>query len=623
MHNDKNGQIFKYCLILLLSLLTIFEINFAFAQCQNQPQVCEIGKRKGDGREIQHKSLTLREAILRNLLQQPAIKVALYNIDIQRGVAQSSAAPFDPVINSQVFHTYSRDLIDIDQNVNSLNLGQNLNPIGGVPGANPINTVPINLTVAQQLAQCSCPSDSSCGNPNQSQSLSGVAPCPPAVYTHFQAHETTAHVDVSKKMREGTRLLFSVDIDQYHNPIACPKRLNVGRTTLEIDQPLLRGNGNGLDYMTELANRQEVSAIRYDTLQTISQQVFDTISLYWNTLVARKIVEAQKESEKRLEDIVEKVKFLIQRGQLAPADLLQPLAQLSAQVVSRVQAEQSLFDVQQRLKFAMGEWNEDQPCVRKEFEIVDDFPSAPINPMAFPSIFCQLFPAVFNRRFDILASNIREGVYVLLLKGAKNLELPQLDVVGRATFTDFTSCSKAEEFFSSFNYERGQKDFTVGIVFSTPFYRDEAKGLIRQRQAQWAQTQAQTQQLKQQALADINAALKDQINLEQEIKNAKAAVEEYAQLIKNENKKLIAGYSSVFILLNFEASLVSAEITYIQLQGQVANNIARIRFLTGTLVQTSPALDCHQFLVEDVVTLPFNPEGENAKQSKGKICYDK
>ncbi len=56
--------------------------------------------------------MTLREAILKNLLQQPAIRVALYNITIQRGVAQSSAAPFDPVVNASAVHTYSRNLIN-------------------------------------------------------------------------------------------------------------------------------------------------------------------------------------------------------------------------------------------------------------------------------------------------------------------------------------------------------------------------------------------------------------------------------------------------------------------------------------------------------------------------------
>lgn len=617
------GHFFRLSFTLFLIFCTYSEISGVESEDQNCPYcACSQVLQTGDAEVNQHKPLSLREAILRNLLQQPAIKVALYNIDIQRGVAQTSAAPFDPVINSQVFHTYSRDLIDLDQNVNSLNLGQNLVPIGDVPGANPLNMVPVNLTLAQQLAPCSCPSDSSCLN--QSQSPNSVAPCPPAVHTHFQAHETTAHVDISKKMREGTRLLFSVDIDQYHNPIFCPKRLNVGRTTLEVDQPLLRDNGYGLDYMTELSNRQEVSAIRYDTLQTISQQVFNTISLYWDTLTQKRLVQAQTESEKRLEEIVEKVKFLIQREQLAPADLMQPLAQLSAQVVSRVQTEQNYFDVQQQLRFAMGEWDETRPCEKKEFALIDDFPTTHINPMALPSIFCHLFPAVFNRRFDILASNIREGVYVLLLKGAKNLELPRLDVVGRVTFTDFKTCSKSEEFFSSFNYTQPQKDITVGVVFSTPFYRDEAKGLIRQRQAQWAQTQAQTQQLKQQALADINAALKDQLNLQQEAQRAKDAVDEYTQLIKNERKKLLAGYSTIFILLNFEASLTNAALTYIQLQGQMAKNIARIRFLTGTLVETSPSIACHQFLVEDVVTLPFNSE-ENASNHivEERSCNDK
>lgn len=553
--------------------------------------------------------ITLKEAIIKNLLQQPAIKVSMYNIDIQKGVAQSSAGPFDPVVNSQIFHTYSRDLIDLDQNVNSLNLGQNLTPLDGI--FNPLNMAAVIPTSEQANALCSCPSENSCGNLSNNEAV-----CPPPIHTDLQGHETTAHLDVSRRFREGSRIVFSVDIDQYNNPILCPRRLNVSRVSVEVDQPLLRNLRYGLNYMTELANKQGVNVVRYETLQTISQQVLNTITAYWNTLGARKILISQRESEERLQKIVENVKFLIQRGQLAPNDLLQPIAQLSSQIVARVQAEQAYFDAQQQLKFVMGEWNEVFPCSTKEFEVVDEFPVTALDPLSFPSIFCNLFPFVFQQRFDILASINREEVYTLLLKGAKNSELPQLDVVGRASFEEFTSCSRSEELFSSLNYKHPQKDFTVGVVFSTPFYRDEAKGLIRQRQAEWSQAVANTQLLKQQALSEISAALKDQIHIQEELKKAKEAVDEYQQLLINEKKKLVAGFSNIFFLLSFESSLTTAMVVYIQLQNQLATNIARIRFLTGTLIQYSP-FNCQFFTVGDASVLPFNTISHTSDDLKG------
>lgn len=388
-------------------LLLFWKIFYANADC---PSLC-LQKEE----EARAKPLTLKEAILRNLLQQPAIRVALYNIDIQKGITQSSGAPFDPVINSHIFHTYLRDLIDLAQNVNSLDLGQNLNPLAGIPGANPMGAPNIVPTIAQLEAPCSCPKDSSCGN------NSSLAPCPPAIHTDYQAHETNVHLDVSKRFREGTRVLFSLDINQYHNPIACPKRLNVARANLEINQPILRGRAYGIEYMTEAANYQETEAVRYDTLQTISQQVFDTISLYWDTLASKKILQAQRESEERLTKLVEDVKFLIEREQLAEADIVQPLAQLASQVAIRIQAEQNLYASEQRLIFAMGEWDEECPCRDKKFTLVDDFPLTHLNPLSFHKIFCRLFPTVFEKRFDILASIVREGEYVLLLKGAQGL----------------------------------------------------------------------------------------------------------------------------------------------------------------------------------------------------------
>ncbi len=555
--------------------------------------------------------LSLKEAILKNLLQQPAIKISLYNIDIQWGITQRSASPFDPVINSEILHTYSRDLLNLSP---FLNTAQDV-PLNGLPNVN-VNGGVINNPNQQVI--CSCPSDSSCGTTDPDELI-----CPPALHTHKQAHETTVHVDVRQKTREGTRLVLSVDIDQYKNPIVCPKRLNLGSVTMEINQPLLRDFRYGLDRMNELANLQELEAVRYDTLQLISQQVFNTVSLYWDTLAARRIVQAQKDSEERLTKIVENVKFLIQRGQLAPADLLQPIAQLSSQIVARVGSEQAYYELQQQLKFIIGEWDELCPCSTKEFDVTDDFPITDLNPLAFPSLFCSLFPTVYDWRFDIMASVMRESKYTLLLKGAKNFELPQLDVVGRARFTDFTDCSRSEQLFSSLRFDQPQQDYSVGVVFSTPFFRDDAKGLIRQRQAEWSQAQANTQLLKQQALADISAALRDQLNLQEEIRKAKEAAEEYQQLLINERKKLIAGYSTIFILLSFEASLTNAIIAHIRLQSELAKNISRIRFLTGTLVQFLPGKGCcRSFVIGDAVTLPFNAQAAKNWEER-KDCDEK
>ncbi len=538
--------------------------------------------------------LTLKEAILKNLLQQPAIRVSLFNIDIQKGIAQSSGAPFDPTVNSSVYHTDSYDILNLGQ---SLNLNPGLNPC-------------INTTTTQNNTQNTC---QNCQNTTQNTTQNNTAnnaacnPCPTS-HTDLKAHETTVHVDIAKRFRNGTRIAFNLDVDQTNNPVNCPIQMNMGKLGVEINQPLLRGRSYSLDRMTELANRQQIYAIRYDTLQTISNQVLDTTSLYWDTVQAKRNIKIQLESEKRLKEIVENVNYLIERGQMAQADIMQPLAQLSSQIVTRLSAEQTYYAFEQRLKFAMGEWDETCPCSTPSFEVIDDFPSSALDPATLPSLFCRLFPAVYHQRFDIMASSTREGIYVLLLKGAENFKLPQLDVVGRATFSDFTTDSKSKALFSSLDFKHPQKDLTIGIVFSTPIYQDEARGLIRQRQAEWAQTQAQTQVLKQQALADISEALRNQMALQEELRKAKDAVDEYQKLLENEKIKLIAGYSTIFILLEFETFLTQAEFTYLQLQNAVAKNIVNLRFLTGTLITPSPMSDCRSFLVEEVTTLPFNTE---------------
>lgn len=497
-------------------------------------------------------SLTLNEAIEKNLLQQPAIRISIENIGIQQGIAQSSAAPFDPLVNSDVRNTHSEDLLSIGQNLDS-----NSNII------------------------CS------------------------AAHTNLRAHETVGHFDISKKLREGTVFIFNADVSKVNNPLNCPRKLNTGKVEIGIDQPLLRDYGDGIDRMTEIANLQLIDAVRFDTLQTISQQVQDTTFLYWDTVATRQILDAQKASEERLRNLVEKVKDIIAHKQLSESDLLQPLAQLSSQVVNRIASEQTYFAALQQLKFAIGEWNESCPCSNGAFIPNDEFPFIELPLAGMSDIFCDLFPAVYEQRFDILASQTRQEVYYSLLRGAKNFELPRLDIVGRMSVRDAKSGQHSNQLFSAYDFDKPQKDYTIGVVFSTPIYRDEAKGLIRQRQSQWSQAMYETQFLQQKALADINEALRNQYALQQEVIKAKEAAEEYARLLQNETKKVLAGYSTLFILLSFESSLTNAVIEYIQVQNLFAQNIARLRFLTGTLLHYTPLDGCQSFIVENAATLPF------------------
>lgn len=501
--------------------------------------------------------LTLTEAIEKRLLQQPAIQIAIENVNIQEGIAQSSAAPFDPNVNSEYRSIYSKDLLRI----------------GLINARGPCPTPPCQV----------------CG----------------VEHTDLRAHEEIGHLDLTKKFREGTIISFNLDFDKMKNPLNCPRKLTTGTMGFEIHQPLLRGFGQGLEKMTELANIQEIDAVRFDTLQSISSQVLETINAYWDTVATRKILEANLASEERLTKLVEKIKYIIEHKQLAEGDILQPLAQLSAQIVARMAAEQNHYIALQQLKLAIGEWDEVYPCSNGLFVPVDDFPFIETSLYSFPHIFCQLFPLVYTQRFDILASLTREQVYYSLLLGAKNLELPQLDVVGRA---DLRGAKASRNRFSGLEFDKPQKDLTVGVVFSMPLYQSEARGLIRQYRSLGLQAMAQTQLLKQQTLTEISEALRNQFSLQQEVIKANESAEEYDQLLKNETKKLQAGYSTLFILLSYESTLTNSIIQYIQLQNLFAKNIAEIRFLTGTLLRYSPWTNCQPFVIEDPKKLPFTAQ---------------
>ncbi|MFI0434635.1 MAG: hypothetical protein ACH350_02765 [Parachlamydiaceae bacterium] len=72
------------CFCLSLLFLSLFFITCCLftANCDEQKKDSTI-------------AISVREAIYQNLLQHPSIKIFLYHIEIQKGIAQSSSAPFD------------------------------------------------------------------------------------------------------------------------------------------------------------------------------------------------------------------------------------------------------------------------------------------------------------------------------------------------------------------------------------------------------------------------------------------------------------------------------------------------------------------------------------------------
>ncbi|MBA3722262.1 MAG: TolC family protein [Parachlamydiaceae bacterium] len=465
--------------------------------------------------------LGINEAIAITLENQKEIQIHNDEIDVQSGILRQTAGPFDPIVDGTWKDTYS------------------------------------------YIYQTSFPPDRTFrARTNNSQ------------YT----------ANLSKKNRVGTLINLSSQISNIHTK-SQPPPLNTKSSPLQIsfqiDQPLLRDFLYGLDAMIEQAQKLEVSAAWYSAAFFISNRITNTVINYWNMVAFKKFIQIQEETLQEFFVLTDRIKKLIEGGMLAATDINQPLAQIATQELQILIAKQQYYNSIQSLKFAMGIGDQ---CTTFDSDVdADDFPPIQeeylLKNLSCPEMM-KIIGILSDRRLDIIASSLHSASISFLLKGSKNSALPRLDIFGGVNLDENTIETRPPTSF----YNR-QFDVFGGVIFSTPIFNDKALGLVQQRNAELNQSQLQTQLLKEQAAIQFFQYWKSNLYLISELKQADIAIERDRILFEKELKKLNAGYSTVFVVIDFYNLLTNSLLAKADLYRQYAQNIVQFRFITGTLLK--------------------------------------
>lgn len=536
---------------IFINLLFIFPLLLGWSCVSIYGQECSNCSEQEKIRVFQ--PVSLEKAITETIHQQLEIKFAKWNIYFQQGVIQTAAGPFDPVINDVFENTKTTDAQNLQANIKS----------------------DLNARLVSN------------------------------VFTF------------EKRTRLGTLFTTRVDAAKVHNELAYTLGLipdphvSTGNVVIRVEQALLRGAfGEGLDAQREIAAKRELDAVKYDFLQTISQKVLDTVLGYWDFVGSIRALQIHLDTEKKFVDLEKKARFLAEQQEIAPADILQIQASLAIKRQTREAAVFRVYATMKQLLFDMGdispEWSVEDCCFD---QVVDVFPEyAPIlDPSDLSRVYCCLVTRALEERFDIQAAAIREEVANTLLVGLANEQLPQFNVFGQVQRSDFKVGRKARGLFSALHMDHPQKDWTVGVSVSVPVYNDAAIGAYNQQYAIYNQRVIQTRFIKEQTIRDILVTLKNLTTLVQRIEEASLAVKTYQKVVENEFEKFKGGFGSVFNLIDFENRLSESRLLENALYADWSQEIARLRFYTGTLLKMQDYFD---IAFESPATFPLLPTND-------------
>ncbi len=487
-------------------------------------------------------SITLNDAIILTLANQREIGISILNVKKQVGVLQQSGGPFDPVFSESAQDT----------------------------GANSFQK-----------------------NPN----------------SHWTANECISLTTLTKQTRPGTSFTLTNQVESFKSKIG---NTRASQLWFQIDQPLLKNFLNGLNRQIEKSNELELEATRWDTLQTISLKILNTVVAYWEVAANQASMKTLTDGIQRLNHLKDLTQRLIEGEELAASDIQQPEATLKTEMLYLLNVENNLYAAKQQLLFAMGVVDE-EACefLDKEMNLLEELPTPSLNGLSLEEKRDFWTRMALDRRFDILASYLREEKAEALVVGAENQTLPTLDVFGSVTVNDLYPYFQttvvttgvllaAEEAALNKNYST---NLTIGLNFSMPLYNDSALGFLKQQEAILNQTRLKTQLLKQNVITLLNQTIHNQVSLIKRRTDAEELVKKLNLLVQNETEKLESGFSTVFVLLEFETRLIHATLDLIQIIKLYDQGLANLRYLTNTLIDTPGCFE--DIKVEDVTTYPF------------------
>jgi len=496
--------------------------------------------------------LRLGDAISLTLERNQSIQLQKSSVMLTRGELQSAIGAFDPIITGQLQGTYS----STDNNEST-----------------DYNTV---------------------------TQLTGGATTTGGFLSNVQ-DALSVQMAVQKTFRNGIvfapQFTFSDDVNQITGESTDSTNAFLG---FSVQIPL--GAGLGPDNPSAAAERAMALelAAAVSTLEfTVSQQIYNTVSAYWNCLLNQTNVRIARSNEASARRLVEITEALI-RGYVEPAiQLAQAKANLEQYTAQRIAAEQQQSLASQQLAVAMGFTPME---LLNEPLIIDSFPTPLADEILTTDKIKVLIELAISLRCDVRSNKQMIAANRVLVSGAENAIRPQVNLIlgGGAQ-----QGSNTQTFTGSRTTE-SQRGLAAAATLSIawPIFNNTAKGELVQSQAQLQQARVQASLTESQVASDVITSAKSVILMREALAEAMASAQDSLTSVKAQQTLFTMGMTSLTEVITTQTNLANAQLTVATYQSNYANAVLGLRYATGTLLPSGSAKGNYKLDLGSLARLP-------------------
>ena len=395
--------------------------------------------------------------------------------------------------------------------------------------------------------------------------------------------------------------------------------------TFSYTQPLLRG--------LKIDNsRRQIEIARKNLTLTdaqFRQRAIDTITnvqrAYWDLVFALRSLQVQRDAVDVARTQLNHNKRLVQEGQLAPIDIVASEAQISTYEQRVYSAIEEVSRTENNLKNLIAE-NQKAPIWTESL-----VPTDPID-LAVPDVSLpDALTTAMENRPELQQSNVLREINQIDQKYFKDQTKPSVDLVGTYGITGLAgsvSSNVVNPFTQSSLQVRQRVDelsvlaglqplpvippqtfspdllggygqsiqnlfanrynnFKLGVQISLPLRNRTAEAQLGRSLVEGERIGTQREQLEQTIQVDVRNALQAMRSSEARLRAATATREANEQQFASEQRKLDAGQSTVFLVLERQTALTESRALEVRAQTDLNKAIADLQRATGNALRVN------------------------------------
>lgn len=355
---------------------------------------------------------------------------------------------------------------------------------------------------------------------------------------------------------------------------------NDGVTLLSVRQPLLKNFWTDQGRTTIKVNRQNVKISELGVQFLIMDVVTKVEQAYYDLVFTRENVKVQEKSLELNQQFFNETKRKVEVGTLAPLE-----EKLAESQVAKIKADLLLArnDVSVKQSVLKG-------LLRSDFAAWHGVELLPTDKLSVE-------PAVYNlndswqkgvaQRPDLAQLKLEIEKSDILLQYDYNQLFPSLDVFG--TYGRNGLAANSSGVFSDLGSGNFGSD-SVGVILSMPLSRVRERNLYRATKEQKTQSILRLKKLEESVIVQIHDAIQTAKTAYERVGATRQATVYAQSAFEAEQKKLAAGTSTSFVVLQLQSALTVAQSAEIQAVVDYNKSLAALAFADGTALERAKLL---------------------------------